>query len=222
MGDRERARRIAEGTMRMRTGVQMRTASARELKRERADAAAEALGLAMTKRRHTGEVQWRVDWTKVEREDRWLQTIHGPNARRARDTKVVAERRLGALTLRAVVEVPPRRTRAVLPAAGPADAYHIHGVILRRCAGYARAPRAEDVARGIGRGTPTDAEAKAIKCYVREATHADIEAAWKNEEFTLAKLMHCIEQIGNRSSVGGLRSVEHWLVIEPAPCSKRQ
>lgn len=125
-------------------------------------------------------------------------------------------RQRGTLTLKAGVKEPPEPPYAVLPSAAPEGARKIHGVLLSRCGGYVRAPRAQDVVRGLKRGAPKAVEADAIRTYLWEAKNEEVREAWKAGEFTLEELMRCVEQIAKHDQMTGLHSIREWLIIETA------
>ena len=153
---------------------------------------------------------WRVDWPTVHGAERWLREEWAPMA----GWMIIRRKEVGNLTLSARVRRPPPDTNPVLPEAGPPGARHIHGVLLSRCAGYAVAPKAEDIVKGIESEAPSETEARAILSYLREASESEVDAAWKAGEFSLVRLMRCVDQIAPHDSVRGLSSVRRWLSVE--------
>ena len=157
------------------------------------------------------DLRWRVDWDRVIACERWYECEWRPTAGR----QVIAETQAGNLALKAVIEAPDERAYGGLVISGPKDGGRIHGILLSRCAGYARAPRAEDVVRGLKVATPTEAQAEAIRAFLREATTHEVREAWKAGEFTLIALMRALEQIVDNDDMLTVYSVRHWLIVEP-------
>ena len=193
---------IAERIHAMQTRVTKRA----ETEHERA----EGLRLQIFPETPAPRTHWRVDWLTVRGAERWLREEWAP----MQGWKIIASKLVGNLMLSAQVEVPPPETSRVLPEAGPPGAQHIHGVLLSRCAGYAHAPKAQDIVKGIESQTPDETETRAILSYLREASESEIDAAWKAGEFSLMKLMACVDTIAPHDSLRGLSSVRRWLKVE--------
>ena len=182
----------------------------REREREVAARASPLTSLPAPKRR---ELRWRVDWDRVAAWERWYEREWRPAAGR----RVVAEARMGNLTLKGVTETPEERAYGGLVVSGPKDGRTIHGVLLSRCAGYVKAPSAEDVVRGLEAATPSERQAEAIRTFLREATAHQVREGWKAGEFTLTSLMRALEQIVDDDDTLTTYSVRQWLIIEPQP-----
>ena len=181
--------------------------------RER-EAAARASPLTILSAPSRRALHWRVDWDRVIACERWLEREWRSTAAR----RVIAETQVGKLTLKAVVKTPKERAYGGLVISGPKDGRTIHGVLLSRCAGYVKAPRAEDVVRGLEVPTPNETQAEAIRSFLREATPHEVCAGWKAGEFSLTALMRALEQIVDNDDTLTVHSVRQWLTIEPQPC----
>ena len=181
--------------------------------RER-DAAARASPLTTLPTRRARDLRWRVDWARVVSSDRWRERHWQPVAGR----RVIAQTQRGNLTLKAVVKTPEERADGGLVISGPKNARTIHAVLLSRCAGYVKAPRAEDIVRGIKNARPTDAQATAIKAFLREATAHQVRKAWKAGEFTMAELMRAVDRVVDDDDMRTTHSIRRWLIIEPREC----
>ena len=153
---------------------------------------------------------WRVDWLTVRGAERWLREEWAP----MQGWKVIGRKLVGNLMLSAQVEVPPPETSRVLAEPGPPGARNIHGVLLSRCAGYALVPKAEDIVKGIESERPNEMQTRAILSYLREASESEVDAAWKANEFSLMKLMACVDRRAPHDSLRGLSSVLRWLKVE--------
>ena len=181
--------------------------------RER-EAAARASPLAILPVPSRSDLRWRVDWDRVVASERWHEREWRPTAGR----RIIAEKQVGDLTLRAVVRMPEERAYGGLTISGPKDGRTIHGVLLSRCAGYIKAPRAEDVVYGLKASAPNETQAEAIRTFLREANAHEVREAWKAGEFTLTGLMRALEQIVDRDDMLTVHSVRYWLIIEPQQC----
>ena len=135
--------------------------------------------------------RWRVDWQRVAEGETWLE-------------KHPVEKR------------PPDRAYGGLVIYGPENAGTIQWVLLSCCAGYAKAPRAEDVIRGIESTRPTATEIEAVRTFLLEAKAEQVRKAWKAREFTLTELMKTVEHVVEKDDVRTTRSIREWLIIEPA------
>ena len=181
--------------------------------RER-EAATRASPLASQSVPSRRELRWRVDWDRVIARERWYEHEWRPTAGR----RVIAEIQVGNLALKAVIKTPEERAYGGLVLSGPTDGGTIHAVLLSRCAGYARAPSAEDVVRGLKAATPNEAQAEAIRTFLREATSHEVREAWKAGEFTLTALMRALAQIVDNDDLLTIYSVRQWLIVEPRRC----
>ena len=181
--------------------------------RER-DAAARASPLTTLPTPRARDLRWRVDWERVVSSERWRERHWQPVAGR----RVIAQTQRGNLTLKAVVKAPEERADGGLVISGPKNARTIHAVLLSRCAGYVKAPRAEDIVRGIRNARPNDAQARAIKAFLREATAHQVRKAWKAGEFTMAELMRAVERVVDDDDMRTTHSIRRWLIIEPREC----
>ena len=159
------------------------------------------------------DLRWRVDWDRVAAWERWYEREWQPEPGR----RVIAEAQMGNLTLKGVTEAPEERACAGLVVSGPKDGGTIHGVLLSRCAGYVKAPSAEDAVRGLEAATPNERQAEAIRTFLREATTHQVREGWKAGEFTLTSLMRALEQIVDNDDLLTTYSVRQWLIIEPQP-----
>ena len=157
------------------------------------------------------DVRWRVDWDRVAACERWYERDWRPCAAR----RVISETQVGNLTLKAVVKIPEERAYGGLVISGPRDGGTIHAVLLSRCAGYVKAPSAEDVVRGLQAASPNETQAEAIRTFLREATTHEVRAAWKAGEFGLRALMRAIEQVVENDDLVAVYSVRQWLIFEP-------
>lgn len=159
-------------------------------------------------------LRWRVDWESVMACERWLdRELRGTGVRR-----VIAETQVGNLTLKGVIKTPEERAYGGLMISGPKDGRTIHGVLLSRCAGYVKAPRAEDVVCGLKASTPNETQAEAIRTFLREATVHEVREAWKAGEFSLTALMRALELLVDKDDTLTVHSVRQWLIVEPEPC----
>ena len=185
-------------------------------RKSEAEVAANSTGLVTLREPREDEKRWRVNWPRVTEADRWYREQWLPIAR----TKIIAERQRGTLTMKAAVKQPSERTYAVLPSAVPEHARKIYAVLLSRCAGYVKPPRAEDVVSGLKRRTPNEVETDAIRVYLWEATDEEVREAWKAGEFTLEVLMQCVDRIAKHDEMTGLHSIREWLIVETAQCEQ--
>ena len=160
-------------------------------------------------------LRWRVDWDRVMACERW----HEREGRRTGARRVIAETQVGKLMLKGVVDAPDERAYGGLMISGPKNGRAIHGVLLSRCAGYVKAPRAEDVVCGLEASTPDETQAEAIRTFLREATAHEVREGWKAGEFTLTALMRAIEKIVDNDDTLTVHSVRQWLIIEPQQCA---
>ena len=181
--------------------------------RER-DAAARISPLTTLPKTRTRDLRWRVDWARVASSERWRERHWHPAAGR----RVIAQTQHGNLTLKAVVKAPEERADGGLVISGPKNARTIHAVLLSRCAGYVKAPCVEDVVCGIKNAGRNDAQATAIRTFLREATADQVRKAWKAGEFTIAELMRAAEQVVDDDDMRTTHSIRRWLIIEPREC----
>lgn len=160
------------------------------------------------------DLRWRVDWDRVAACERWYEREWQPTGAR----RVIAETQVGNLTLRGVVKTPEERAYGGLVISGPKEGRTIHGVLLSRCAGYVKAPRAEDVVSGLKAATPNETQADAIRTFLREATTRQVREGWKAGEFSLTALMRALERIVDDDDMLTTYSVRQWLIFEPKQC----
>ena len=158
------------------------------------EAAARASPLTILPVPSPRDLRRRVDWDKAIASERWYECEWRPTAGR----RIIAEKQVGNLTLRAVVKMPEERAYGGLTISGPKDGRTIHGVLLSRCAGYIKAPRAKDVVDGLKSSAPNETQAEAIRPFLLEANAHEMRQARKAGEFTLTALMRALERIGDR------------------------
>ena len=137
-----------------------------------------------------GEGKWRVDWDAVRRTEAWLKREWAAGRRGWK---------------------PRPGTYDILPSAVPEEVGNIGGVLLSRCAGYARAPDPRDVAAAVDADSPTREQWRALQTYLLEATAKEVRAACLAGEIDVRKLMRRVHEIIERDGMYGLRSVEQWL-----------
>ena len=131
-----------------------------------------------------------VDWEAVAETERWLETQWAAG--------------------RTAYDGPPG-AYDILPSAVPREVGQIGGVLLSRCAGYAKAPRPHDVATAVAADTPTKAQWRALKSYLLEATGTEVRNACLAREVDLRKLMRRIEEIIENDGQCRLRGVQQWI-----------
>ena len=136
------------------------------------------------------EANWQVNWKAVRETEAWLE-------------KEWAAGRRGFAG--------PPDAYDILPSAVPEEVGQIGGVLLARCAGYARTPKPRDVVAAVDADTPTEQQWYALQTYLLEATSTEVRTACQAGEIDLRKLIRRVQEIIERDGLYGLRSVEQWL-----------
>ena len=149
-------------------------------------------GRKTVEREKRDEANWRVNWEEVKKTEEWIE-------------KERAAGRWGFTGHPGAYDI--------LPSAVPEEVGQIGGVLLSRCAGYAKPPRPREVAAAVRSQTPSTEQWDALAAYLQEATATEVKTACQAGEIELRKLMQRVEEMMERTGMYGLRSVEQWLKI---------
>ena len=72
----------------------------------------------------------------------------------------------------------------------------IHNLFRHRCCGYQIPPKAEDVVRGLRKGTWSDREHRAIVSMFRESLPEELVFAWERGAYSLRDLVSALHKTG--------------------------
>ena len=145
------------------------------------------VGTGATRRK---EAPTKIDWEAVAETERWLETEWAAG--------------------RTAYDGPPG-AYDILPSAVPREVGQIGGVLLSRCAGYAKVPRPHDVAAAVAADTPTEEQWFALDSYLSEATTVEVRNACLAREIDLRKLMRRVEEFIENDGRCRLRGVRQWV-----------